>query len=165
MFEVRQVHSQDFESILLLNEDAIPHVNKIGISDLKHFKEIAYKFIVVDVKREDSEHRVPVAFMIVLDKGKAYESVNYKFFDANLRSFSYIDRIVVDKDYRKLGIGKLLYDYLFSVSKHEWACCEVNIIPPNPNSMKFHKSMGFNEISKMYTNNKTKAVSLMKRKI
>jgi predicted GNAT superfamily acetyltransferase len=49
-----------------------------------------------------------------------------------------------------MGFGKLLYQHieqLMQESKLEYPlCCEVNLEPPNPGSLRFHQSIGFVEV-------------------
>jgi predicted GNAT superfamily acetyltransferase len=46
-----------------------------------------------------------------------------------------------------MGLGKLLYQHieqLMRESRLEYPlCCEVNLEPPNPGSLRFHQSIGF----------------------
>jgi predicted GNAT superfamily acetyltransferase len=49
-----------------------------------------------------------------------------------------------------MGFGKLLYQHieqLMQESRLEYPlCCEVNLEPPNPGSLRFHQSIGFVEV-------------------
>ena len=56
-----------------------------------------------------------------------------------------------------------MYEYLFETNKTNVVTCEVNVKPENPNSLAFHKKMGFKEKSKMVTNGGEKVVSLLVR--
>lgn len=61
----------------------------------------------------------------------------------NLSSVGHIEDIVVDKDYRGLGLGKSIVDHLVSVAKkHE---CYKVILNCNKNNIGFYNKCGFKE--------------------
>ena len=67
----------------------------------------------------------------------------------SLPSSSYLDRIVVLPNARRMGVGRSLYDVVFQAAKTaraERVCCEVNLEPPNPGSIRFHEQLGFQEL-------------------
>ena len=43
-------------------------------------------------------------------EGSDYGSENYKFFSKKLKKFLYVDRVAIDKKYRREGLGKAIYD-------------------------------------------------------
>jgi predicted GNAT superfamily acetyltransferase len=63
-----------------------------------------------------------------------------------------------------MGLGKLLYQHieqLMRESRLEYPlCCEVNLEPPNPGSLRFHQSIGFVEVGRLGTAD-TKMVQLL----
>ena len=57
-----------------------------------------------------------------------------------------MDRIVVDHSYQNMKIGSSLYKHLeqqMRKAKINMLCAEVNNVPPNPDSLRFHKRLGF----------------------
>ena len=100
--------------------------------------------------------------MIGLLPNRPYNSVNYKWFEKKYKSFIYIDRIVISFEYRNKGFGTLFYDDLKNLYKYSYdsLSCEVNIIPKNHISMKFHKKYGFKEVGQQRTENGKKLVSM-----
>ena len=151
---IRPVHRDDLESILELNESVLPHVNSIPISDFEEFIHISSFFIVVEINEQVA------AFLIVLGPGQSYDSENYSYFSNNYDSFDYVDRIVVGDNFQGKGIGKALYNYLMESSKEDRITCEVNLDPPNPKSILFHKKMGFKEVAQQHSEGGKKWVSL-----
>jgi predicted GNAT superfamily acetyltransferase len=88
------------------------------------------------------------AFMLAFDQDARYDSPNFLWFRARYPRFVYVDRIVVASSARGRGHARRLYDDLFehAVSAgHERVVCEVNMIPPNPESDAFHAALGFVE--------------------
>tara|TARA_R110000868_G_scaffold37111_14_gene131660 strand:- start:71416 stop:71895 length:480 start_codon:yes stop_codon:yes gene_type:complete len=154
---IRTVKKSDLETIHLLNEAALPHVNSIPISDFEEFMSMSSFFLVIEDIQEIA------GFMIVLGPGQAYESENYRYFSNNYQSFNYVDRIVIGGKYRGKGYGSKLYTYLLEHSKEEQVTCEVNLLPPNPKSIQFHQMLGFEEVAQQYSENGKKYVSLMVR--
>src|SRR4029077_6043453 len=75
-------------------------------------------------------------------------------------------QIAVATSHRSRGIGALLYKELeqFAELNQLWALvCEVNMNPPNPGSMAFHKRRGFAEIERLSTSDGRHVALLHKR--
>ena len=85
-----------------------------------------------------------IGFMVCMTEGAKYHSENYKFLSKKFNSFIYADRIAIDKNSRRLGIGNRLYRMIAEESiPRTVICCEVNTVPKNTVSLKFHDSLGF----------------------
>lgn len=90
-----------------------------------------------------------VGFLLALPAGTAYDSPNYRWFDAAREGFLYVDRIVISEEYRGRGLASALYDDLFAFARTEGVAeiaCEFNVDPPNAASRVFHASYGFAEV-------------------
>lgn len=147
----------DIDKIWKLNENALPAVNSITKQDFYHFIKIADYFKTIFVGGG------LVGYLIALQKGRDYNSVNYKYFEAGYDKFIYVDRIVIDPDFQNNGLGRAFYYdlSLFSEKVASIITCEVNIIPPNEGSMAFHKSLGFKKVDTQLSENNNKKVALM----
>ncbi len=89
------------------------------------------------------------AILIAFDQDASYESPNFLWFRANRSAFVYIDRIIVAESARGRGAARLLYDDLAEVAKaagYDRLVCEVNLVPPNPASVRFHTALGFSAV-------------------
>lgn len=90
------------------------------------------------------------AFIIALDEQhEGYDSPNYRWFQARLPRFVYIDRVAVSETARGRGHARRLYADLMERARsagHRFLVCEVNSEPPNPASDAFHAAMGFEEM-------------------
>ncbi len=149
---------EDYAQILELNEAAIPAVNRIDEQTLADLHRQAELLIVA---RSD-EHLA--GFALILNERAAYGSPNFQYFNNAYDRFLYMDRIVVSKDYRRTGIGAGLYAKLFeSAAASPRVTCEVNVLPPNPGSLSFHKSLGFEVVGEQDTDGGAKRVALMVR--
>jgi predicted GNAT superfamily acetyltransferase len=71
---------------------------------------------------------------------------NLKWLKTRLDDFFYIDRIIIDRAAQGKGLGLRLYADVEAFARrrmHPWLACEVNIIPDNPASHRFHLKAGF----------------------
>jgi predicted GNAT superfamily acetyltransferase len=97
----------------------------------------------------EDDQGVPLGFLMAMDPGQNYDSENYVFFESRFTNHLYIDRIVLTEDARGLGVGSELYERVFQRAKddgRERVTCEVNLEPPNPGSLRFHRRWGFEDV-------------------
>ena len=93
----------------------------------------------------DDAHGLLIAF----DQHAPYDGVNFHWFKARNDRFIYIDRIIVAVHTRGKGLARHYYTRLFEQARaagHERVTCEINLDPPNPESVIFHTNMGFTEV-------------------
>ena len=105
-----------------------------------------------------------VGFVIGMHPGAEYASENYRFFDARSVDFLYVDRIVIDGERRGAGIGRALYEAVFDLARTgglREVTCEVNLDPPNPESLAFHARLGFARVGEQETKNGSVTVVLL----
>jgi predicted GNAT superfamily acetyltransferase len=156
---LRQVRKADVPRIVELNDAAEPAVPVTAHADMKRLLSLS-SLALVAVGDDDSVH----GFVIALDPGAAYDSENYRFFENRGTRHVYVDRIVVDSAARGSGVGRLLYDAVFerarSTGRHE-VTCEVNLAPPNPESLAFHQRLGFTKVAEQPTKGGTIRVALL----
>ena len=156
---IRRAQNKDLPKVLEMNQAALPHVSEVEFSDMKRFLEQADPFLVIEEGEELA------GFMIVLQKGLEYKSLNYKFFCNNYSAFDYVDRIVIAERFRGRKFGSALYEHLFTHSDKKMVTCEINLKPPNPDSMKFHEALGFSIVAEQATEQGKKKVAMMVRKL
>ena len=89
-----------------------------------------------------------LGFLLTLGPGADYASKNYQCIDERFEDFIYVDRIAIDNQARGQSIGTGLYTHAFTTfaGKALLIGCEVNSLPPNPGSMRFHSRLGFAEV-------------------
>ena len=77
-----------------------------------------------------------------------YKSPNYEYISSRFNKFLYVDRIAVQKQFRRKGIAEKIYTKVIDKGKENNLdiLCEVNTRPSNEASMAFHQKMGFQEI-------------------
>ncbi len=137
---IRHFAADDAAQVLALNAACQPEVGPMDDTKLASFVEWAPYFRVVEVA-----DRI-VGLLIGLDHTAPYGSPNYGWFVDHLDRFAYIDRVAIAAQQRGQGWGPALYHDF-----ERWAagaglprlCAEVNIVPPNPRSVRFHELFGF----------------------
>ena len=155
-YQIVKAESFHKDFIIKLNSKNMPAVGRLDEKSFKRFLEHSDYFKLV---KYDNQF---IGFMVGLLPNRPYNSVNYKWFEKKYESFIYIDRIVISSDYQNQGFGGSFYDDLKNDFKddYDFMTCEVNIIPRNDISMKFHKKYGFEEVGHQSTENGKKLVSL-----
>jgi len=155
---IRPAELRDFELIRAINEGAVPDVSTITREELDALAKQCCYFSVALADGELS------GFLMALQPGQVYQSENYRWFAAHYENFVYVDRIAVSPACKGRGIGRALYGDVENFARKAAApilTCEVNLIPPNPDSMAFHKKIGFTEVGQQSTEGGKKRVSLL----
>lgn len=140
---IRNAEEKDYDFILNLNEVNVEVLSPMPLERMLWLKDMSELFLMVDVDEK------PAAFLIAIREGQPYDSENYVWFSNKYPQFLYIDRIVIDEPYRAMGIGRKLYDHVKDHARNTGVgvvTCEVDTIPYNETSLKFHESMGFKEV-------------------
>ena len=160
-FIIETTSPSDLNQILELNQKALPAVSSVNLKEMQHFLKIVDYFKTLKINNKVA------GFLIAITPGKDYNSVNYRWFENKYESFMYIDRIVVAPTYQGHGFGTAFYNDLSNFSKNiiPRITCEVNINPPNKESMLFHTKYGFKQVGTQFTEIGKKEVSLMKLSI
>lgn len=143
-FELRPVNESDYQFILHVNEVNVEVLSPMDMTKLHKFVEMADVFTVALVNGERA------AFQIALtEDASSYDSENYQWFKKKYEHFLYLDRIVIDEPFRRMGLGRAMYQDLFNYAKQNnipVVTAEVDTIPYNGSSLKFHEEMGFHEV-------------------
>ena len=156
---LRPVLPADLPRLVELNDAAAPAVPVTAPAELERL--LALSSLALAAVGADGEVH---GFVIAVDPGAAYDSENYRFFEERGTPHVYVDRIVVDAAARGSGLGRLLYDAVFerarSTGRGE-VTCEVNLEPPNPESLAFHERLGFRRVAEQSTKGGTIRVALL----
>ncbi|GGB96766.1 hypothetical protein GCM10010972_06900 [Cellulomonas carbonis] len=155
---VRPLWDDDVPTLARLNDAAVPAVNALGTAGLRDHLPRCRLALVVDAGRG------PEALLLALGPGADYASENYSWFSRERPGSLYVDRVVVAQRLRRLGVGRSLYAQVAAhAAEHgfEEVTCEVNLEPPNPDSLAFHRSLGFRTVGRQETKGGTVRVALM----
>ena len=129
------------ENLYNLNQQNTPEVGTIkNIKSFSKLIEISSISLQIEYKNQ------LVGFIVCFREKSEYKSLNYKFFSKSMKKFLYIDRVVINSNFRRIGIGTEVYKYLRKVATKDSLriCCEVNSKPRNNISINFHLKNGFN---------------------
>ena len=155
--EIRDAAEGDFRDIVDLNEVEIAQTSPMDPERLRFLDGMASYHKVAIVNGQVA------AFLLALRDGAPYANDNFGFFSSRLKSFLYVDRIVVGAAFAGHGVGSMLYHDMFAYARDRGIAsivCEYNIDPPNPASRAFHDKFGFREIGTRQVSGGTKTVSL-----
>jgi len=136
-------NNKDILPIYSINQANTPEVGSLKSTEkLRELLNMSSLVLVAKINNEI------IGFVVCLEAGAAYASLNYKFISKKAKKFVYIDRIAIKNQYRRSGVGKSLYEVIFNYSeKFELPVyCEVNTKPKNQPSLDFHKKIGFFKI-------------------
>ena len=133
---LRRAEDTDLEAVLQLNEMSVPAVNSVDLEEMRWFAA-----------------------------NVTYASPNYRWFCEKYDDFGYIDRIAIAASARRLGLATRLYrDFEASLPPCVGVLtCEVNVVPPNESSMRFHEDYGFRTVGTQTLDDGRKEVALMAR--
>jgi len=158
MPSLRPLSAADIPRIVELNDAAHPAVPITSEREMADLLELAgFTFAAVDGDELQG-------FLIGMTPGSRYASENYRYFDGRGTDYLYIDRIVIDPAVRGGGIGRTLYTAVFDLARAQGRTevdCEVNIDPPNPESLAFHARMGFERVGEQATKGGSVEVALL----
>ena len=138
-------NNKDILSIYSINQANTPEVG--SLESTEKLRELLSMSSLVLVAKTNNEI---IGFVVCLEAGAAYTSLNYKYISKKAKKFVYIDRIAIKNQHRRSGVGKSLYEIIFNYSeKFELPIyCEVNTKPKNQASLDFHKKVGFFKIGR-----------------
>ena len=155
--EIKTAKLRDYEVIRAINEMSVPHVSTITADELRTLAPQCFYFAVVWADGECA------GFLMAMRPGEEYDSPHYQWFSQHYEDFVYVDRIAVAPSYKGFGIGRALYADVERAAKSSTSnlTCEVNLAPPNPDSMAFHARLGFAEVGQLESEGGKKRVSLM----
>ena len=140
---IRDAASGDEEFILALNAASTPAVAEMDQTDYREIAAASHRVLVAELDGQ------PCGFLILIRPGAPYKSDNYGWFEDQFDNHLYIDRIAVGEFAKGRGVGRAFYDEAARIAAKngdERLTCEVNVEPPNPQSMAFHTRLGFRHL-------------------
>lgn len=129
-----------------LNQANVPEV---GSADAERWDWLVDLAAHVEVVESEGE---VVAFLVAFAEGSAYDSPNYRWYGARHDRFAYVDRVAVAEAHRGTGIAHELYRSFEAWGRGRGAgvlCAEVNTMPPNPRSLRFHERLGYLPVAEL----------------
>ena len=159
MHRLRPVEDRDRDLVLDLNERNVAALAPLDGDRLQALRRLSDRFDVVE------SDGLFAGFVVTFAPGSTYDSENYRWFGERYRdAFYYLDRIVLDERFRRLGLGTFVYDQVeAAATAYRRLNLEVNLVPPNQGSLAFHAGRGYVEAGRR--GDETKLVSLMERRL
>jgi predicted GNAT superfamily acetyltransferase len=156
--DLRPLRDTDVAEVLALNDANVVKLAPLDEERLRELLDIADRFDVVDVGGAFA------GFVVTFAPGVPYDSENYVWFSQRHSDFYYLDRIVLSDDFRRQGLGTLVYDDVERVARpHRRLCLEVNLVPRNDPSLAFHRARGYVEVGRL--GDATHTVSMMEKQL
>jgi hypothetical protein len=141
----RNIEIADLARVLEINNANTPGVSELTMIDLATDLKNSLHALVID-----NEHGEVSAFCITFAPDAPDAGIHHQWFNERYESFVYLDRIAIDSNHQNHGLGAKLYQAveqkMLQSAEHSMLCCEVNLKPPNPGSLRFHKRIGFTEV-------------------
>ncbi|NNE95230.1 MAG: GNAT family N-acetyltransferase [Acidimicrobiales bacterium] len=142
---IRDFTESDAEAVMALNAANVPEVGPMDRDRLDHLIAESFLFAVIEL-----DGAVEGVLVVMVDGG-AYRSPNYRWFSDRHPEFIYVDRIMLSPATRGRGFGDRLYERVAAAGRAAGKpvmCAEVNTVPPNPRSSRFHERFGFVEVGR-----------------
>ncbi|MEL6372958.1 MAG: GNAT family N-acetyltransferase [Pseudomonadota bacterium] len=149
---IRDARADDLPALHAINEASTPGVGRVDQAAMEQLFAWASITLVLEAPAPDdgveSALLKPGAFIMVMEDGSPYDGANYRWIAARYPRFAYCDRIAVSPGLRGQQAGARLYVAAIAQlqGRKPVLTCEVNTLPPNPGSMRFHTRLGFEEI-------------------
>lgn len=139
---IRNLTHADVEAMWAINEDGLPGTGQVSPAELIALLDLAS--FAVGAFQDNSM----LGFVICLPPRTTYGSLNYAWFNQRYDAFLYVDRIAVATDHRNRGVGSALYSQVIAEANEQAVpvAAEVNLVPPNPGSVRFHHRFNFVEV-------------------
>ena len=142
---LRPIAEADVPAVLALNHRFVDLLSPLDAERLLWLVGLSDHADVVEV-----DERV-VGFVLTMAPGADYDSENYLWHAARYGdSFYYLDRIVIAEEMRRQGVAAFVYDAMEDVARaFGRMTLEVNVDPPNLESLAFHERRGYVEVGRL----------------
>jgi uncharacterized protein len=141
---LRPISEADVPVVLGLNHRHVDLLSPLDAERLLWLVGVSDHADVVEVDED------VVGFVVTMAPGSDYESDNYRWFASHYgESFYYLDRIVIAEEMRRRGLAAFVYDAMEEIA-HGFGrmALEVNVDPPNVESLAFHEHRGYLEVGR-----------------
>lgn len=154
---IRPLVAADLPTLCALNQANVPAVGEETPAAMAELLAMSSLALGVEVDG------ALVGFCYVLPPGRPYASENYRWFSRHYDSFLYLDRVAFAEGHRGRGYGAALYrEVERQAGAATWFLLEVNLVPRNDGSLRFHAREGFVEVGQQQV--KDKRVSLLAKR-
>ncbi|TKB67153.1 MAG: GNAT family N-acetyltransferase [Nitrospira sp.] len=142
--------SLDSISVLRINSESQPNVARLDRLELDRLQSLSPHHLIAE-----STQAGVVAYLLAFADDADYDGEEFlKFRNSVTAPFLYIDQVAVTSQAKGNGIGAALYRDVEQLADERGIgslCCEINIFPPNSDSIAFHRKMGFRAVRRLDT--------------
>jgi predicted GNAT superfamily acetyltransferase len=158
---VRDVREHELDAVLALNNAAGATILPLDGAGIARLADYASYLRVAEADGQIA------GFLLGLREGTAYESPNYRWFSDRYPEFVYIDRIVIARPFRRLGLGRVFYADVTSYAEVRVPVltCEVFLEPRDDISVLFHGTYGFQEVGQQTMPGVERRVALLAKEL
>jgi predicted GNAT superfamily acetyltransferase len=158
---LRSWQPDDVDAVVRINAGAQPHVAPLDRAELERLAAAGARIHV-------GERPIgrAVAYLVAFPASAPYEGEEFRWFRHRLGAgFWYVDQIAIDAAERRSGLGRELYA---RIADEAWAagarelCCEINLRPANPDSLTFHRRLGFDPVGELEVEDGRRVVLLIR---
>jgi uncharacterized protein len=138
--------------LLALNND---HAEELSYKTAEQFADLLDRASVVLAEPQG------LALLVGFHQHCTYDNPNFAWLKTRYARFIYIDRVVVSEAARGQGLARSLYGLLEDQALRdtcERLVCEINAVPPNPQSDAFHQKLGFTPVGEQVLEDRGKTV-------
>ncbi|MDJ0391220.1 GNAT family N-acetyltransferase [Roseomonas sp. E05] len=143
MTPARAILPAELPALLALNNRHTPAVNALALPELAALVEGALLALAA------WEGGAARALLLAFGPEGPARGPNHAWIRAHAPEAAYVDRLVVDGPAQGRGLGRALYAALAARAAAAGLAglgCEVNLAPPNPESLAFHSRLGFRRL-------------------
>ncbi len=143
-FVIIPAQERHYAEVLKLNEELVHFLAPLDMVELKEMMSEFEEFLVIEIEG------CVAAFLMTFRENANYGYPVYRSFSKKYDEFLYIDRVVVSPKFHGRGLGRLMYEYIFTNARKTDVpriVAEINTIPLNIPSLEFHKTFGFKEVA------------------
>ena len=137
----------DAAALLQVNADSRPHVAPLNRAELERLRGLGGVVLIA------AGAGAVAGYLIAFPDSAAYDGEEFQYFQQHCgHPFTYIDQVAVSCSFRLRGVARSLYEGAAVHARFPAPtrrCCEVNIDPPNPGSMEFHRRLGFERLAEL----------------
>ncbi len=158
---IRHATPADLAALHAINQASTPGVGAVNEAELASLLQMA---AFTAIAQHDGQ---AAGFIICMTEGTPYRSPNYLWISERYPAFAYCDRIAIAAEARGQRLGEQLYERAFQhfTGVRNTLLCEVNLMPPNPGSLRFHERLDFRPVGEAWSTNRTKGVVYLGRRL
>ena len=145
---VRPAAASDLAAILAINAAGQPGVSPFLSDEVAALASGAIRCWVAEAAGRMA------GYLIAYRQDETCEGDEFAWFQRAYPSFLYVDQIAVAPAVQRTGAGSALYRATTAYAAAQGLgllTCEVNLDPPNPGSLAFHRRLGFAEVGILRT--------------